>query len=105
LSFILTVRFELQWGSVDQFEDAMSRLVPAVVEQGWQLLSATRSVTGPEPLVMHIYEIPDAESVHGVPARAFAAHPELADDARVLGETIKREELALMSRLSYDPAA
>ena len=96
--------FTLAYGTVEQFEDAMSRIVPAMVEQGWRLVGAHRGVTGAVTEVSHLWELPDAASLTEAPLRAFRAHPELTEEFAAVSSILKDERLELLAALSYDPS-
>jgi hypothetical protein len=98
----MTSRFELRHGTLDRFETAMARVVPAMVDQGWRLVGAFRNVTGDVSQATHVWEIPDADSLSTAPGRAVAADASLLEDVAVLGEIITREELTFLAPLSYD---
>jgi hypothetical protein len=97
--------FDLRPGTLDRFETAMARFVPAMVGEGWRLVGAFRNVTGDVSRAAHVWELPDAESLSTAPGRAIAADASLLEDVAVLGEIITREELTFLAPLSYDTAS
>lgn len=105
LPIVMKSTFDLKFGGVDRFAEAMTVFVPAMSKEGWRLIGAYRAATGGVHRVIHIWELPDYESIVAAPARAIRADPALLGEIGALAEIIEREELELLSPLPYDPGA
>jgi hypothetical protein len=100
---VLHATFDVKYGTIHRFEDTMSRFVPAMVAQGWRLLGAYRSITGDVSQAIHVWEIPEAESLLTAPPKALAEFRELLAAVEEFVEIIERESLRLLVPMSYSP--
>jgi NIPSNAP len=104
VSIVMKSTFQLKFGGVDRFVEAMEAFVPALTEEGWRLIGAYRGATGDVHRAIHIWQIPDYDAVVSGPARAVAANPALLAEIEALSQIIEREELEVLAALPYDPA-
>jgi hypothetical protein len=91
-------------GRANDVIDIVTRLKPAMEQQGWRLAAAWLAVTGRRGQVIDLWEVDDANSVTDALQRA-AQHPKAAAMLSRLGECLDREELRLVEELPYGPTS
>jgi hypothetical protein len=101
VAVILHATFDVKYGALGRFEEAMTRFVPAMVAQDWRLIGAYKSLTGKASQAIHIWEIPSADSLIAAPPKALAEFEHLLSTLGELVEIIERETLQLLSTTSY----
>jgi hypothetical protein len=104
MSYMLEATFHLRYGKVPDFERSMGRFVPHLIEdEGWRLIAAYTTITGPLTSVTHLWRIPDLEAFPGAGARVMERHGELAQALADASELITHETLHVGAPVSYDP--
>jgi hypothetical protein len=92
---------EVKLASMDQFVRRMQQLlVNDFPRYGWKLLSATYHLTGRPDIVMHVWEIPSADSLRDTMIR-LGENPTYLE----LQQYVVSEQQHLLSRMVYDPNA
>jgi hypothetical protein len=97
------VRFDLEPGHLDVFEASMSHIVPALSEQGWQLVAALRNAVGSTDTALHLWRLPTIDSLVTAGPLARAAHPELGEAVAPLERIVRSETVDLLTPLAHHP--
>ena len=89
---------EVRKDLMQDFITNMFLLIPVFEGYGWQLISATYTLTGQPSTVIHVWQIPTADSLRDTMVRMGENTTYLK-----LQETIKSEQQNILSRMPYDP--
>lgn len=89
---------EVRKDLMQDFITNMTLLVPVFESYNWQLISATYTLTGQPSTVIHVWQIPSADSLRNTMVRMSENTLYLK-----LQQTIKSEQQNILSRMPYDP--
>lgn len=96
--YFLIDMIEVRKDLMQDFITNMTLLVPVFEGYDWKLISATYTLTGQPSTVIHIWQIPSADSLRNTMVRMSENTLYLK-----LQETIKSEQQNILSRMPYDP--
>ena len=98
----LLAKLEVAYGKMDEFNEIMSYVVPAMEERGCKLIGAYTNRIGRLMRVYDLYEMEDANTAFNAVSELMTAETsrEVAD---ALGKIIISEESELMETLPYHP--
>jgi hypothetical protein len=98
------ISFDLEFGALERFEEAMRTVIPALSGQGWRLVGSYRFATGDVHSAVNLWQLPDLESMRTAGPRARAADPGLAAVVAELIKVIRTETVELLSPLAHHPS-
>lgn len=96
--YFLIDMIEVRKDRMQDFITNMILLIPVFQGCGWQLISATYTLTGQPSTVIHVWQIPSADSLRDTMVRMGENTLYLK-----LQETITAEQQNILSRMPYDP--
>lgn len=96
--YFLIDMIEVRKDGMQDFITNMLLLLPVFEGYGWQLISATYTLTGQPSTVIHVWQIPTADSLRNTMVRMSENTTYLK-----LQQTIKSEQQNILSRMPYDP--
>ncbi len=96
--YFLIDMIEVRKDLMQDFIVNMTQLVPVFEGYDWKLISATYTLTGQPSTVIHVWQIPSADSLRNTMVRMSENTLYLK-----LQDTIKSEEQNILSRMPYDP--
>jgi len=96
--YFLIDMIEVRKDRMQDFITNMILLIPVFQGYGWQLISATYTLTGQPSTVIHVWQIPSADSLRDTMVRMGENTLYLK-----LQETITAEQQNILSRMPYDP--
>ncbi len=94
------VTIDCHMGKRDQFSEAFSRRIPVLESHGWRFLGGWHSVFGRVARVVHLWELPDANSYQSVLSLA-ARDPEFAKVGPAINESVDEEVIEIMTEAPY----
>lgn len=96
--YFLIDMIEVRKDRMQDFIINMTLLVPVFEGYDWKLISATYTLTGQPSTVIHVWQIPSADSLRNTMVRMGENTLYLK-----LQETITAEQQNILSRMPYDP--
>lgn len=96
--YFLIDMIEVRKDLMQDFIVNMTLLVPVFEGYGWKLISATYTLTGQPSTVMHVWQIPTADSLRNTMVKMSENTLYLK-----LQQTIRSEQQNILSRMPYDP--
>lgn len=96
--YFLIDMIEVRKDLMQDFITNMTLLIPVFEGYGWKLISATYTLTGQPSTVMHVWQIPTADSLRNTMVRMSENTLYLK-----LQQTIRSEQQNILSRMPYDP--
>ncbi len=96
--YFLIDMIEVRKDRMQDFITNMILLIPVFQGYGWELISATYTLTGQPSTVIHVWQIPSADSLRNTMVRMGENTLYLK-----LQETITAEQQNILSRMPYDP--